>query len=345
MQVPAVADRRIGFISAGVLSALVGSGYGAVKWFAGSDRRRTGVDRVRLDRAMEELAEPAGTKHHLFASHDGGQLHAVDYGRPDGRPLVLLHGVTLATSLFNHALEDLGDEFRVIALDWRGHGRSRPGREGYGLGLLGHDIATLLAFLDLRSAVVLGHSMGGMALGRFCIDHAAVRTERVAGLVFCDTAAFDVARSVPKLFRRLLTNFGGRNPELAGKIAQMPDGDVAYLAARTNFGEDPDPVAVEQTRLMFDAMSPSVITQSIVPLFSHDVRAGLPSVDTPALVMVGSKDPLTPPAQADDLVRLLPNARLYIFPGAGHLPMLECRADFARVLREFAREPNATKKR
>ncbi len=333
-----MAEHRIGLASAGILSALVGVGYGGVKWLAASDRRRTGVDRERLSRAMEFLAEPEGTKHHVFASHDGGQLHAVEFGPPDAPPIVLLHGVTLAAALYNHALVDLGDRFRVIAMDWRGHGRSRPGRDGYGLGLLGHDVATLLEHLALTNAVVLGHSMGGMGLGHFAVNHPVVRDSRVTGLVFCDTAAFDVGSGGSQILRRLLSSFGQRNPELTGKIAQAPGGDIAYLAARVNFGKNPDPVSVEQTRLMFDAMSPSAITNSILPLFAHDLRASLPSVATPSLVMVGGDDPLTPPRQADDLVRLLPNARLHTFPDVGHLPMLESRADFATVLAEFAVE-------
>ena len=338
-----MAEHKAGLVSAGVVSALVGVGYGAVKWFAASDRRRTGVDRERLSRAMEYLAEPEGTRHHVFASHDGGQLHAVEYGPTDAPPIVLLHGVTLATALYNHALVDLGDRFRVIALDWRGHGRSRPGRDGYGLGLLGHDLATLLTHFDLKNAVVLGHSMGGMGLGRFAVDHPVVRSERVSGLVFCETASFDVGSGGSQTLRRLLSTFGQRNPELTGKIAQAPSGDIAYLAARVNFGKNPDPVSVEQTRLMFDAMSPSAITNSILPLFTHDLRSTLPSVTTRSLVMVGGDDPLTPPSQASDLLALLPNGRLHTFADVGHLPMLECRAEFAGVLAAFAAEVQTTR--
>jgi pimeloyl-ACP methyl ester carboxylesterase len=333
-----MAEHKAGLISVGLLSALVGTGYGAAKWLAASDRRRTGVDRDRLSRAMEYLTEPEGTKHHRFASHDGGQLHAVEFGPTDAHPIVLLHGVTLAATLYNHALVDLGDRFRVIALDWRGHGRSRPGRDGYGLGPLGRDVATLLDHLDLTNAVVLGHSMGGMGLGHFAVNHPNICAARVSGLVFCDTAAFAVGVHGSRTLRRLLSTFGQRNPELAGKIAQAPSGDIAYLGARVNFGKNPDPVSVEQTRLMFDAMTPSAITNSILPLFAHDLRASLPSVTTPSLVMVGSDDPLTPPSQADDLVRLLPNSRLHTFPDVGHLPMLECRTDFAEVLAAFATE-------
>jgi pimeloyl-ACP methyl ester carboxylesterase len=332
-----VADRPTGLITAGLGSVLVGGGYAALKWFAGSDRRRTGVDRDRLANAMDELAEPLGTRHHMIAAHDNGQLHAVEFGPSDAPTLVLLHGVTISAALYNHALVDLGNEFRVIAMDWRGHGRSRPGRDGYGLNVLAKDLVTLLEHLDLANAVVLGHSMGGMALGRFAVDHTDVREKRVSGLVFCDTAAFDVGRGGPTFGREFLRRFASDRPSLVGRLAQAPSGDLAYLFARNAFGDDPDPVAVEQMRFLFDAMSPSAITGSILPLFDHDVRAGLPSVTTRSLVMVGSKDPLTPPSQANDLVALLPNAALHTFEGAGHLPMLERRADFAKVLATFAK--------
>jgi pimeloyl-ACP methyl ester carboxylesterase len=333
-----VADRHPGLITAGVGSALIGGGYAALKWFAGSDRRRTGVDRERLANAMDELAEPVGARHHVFAAHDGGQLHAVEFGPTDGIPLVLLHGVTISAALYNHALVDLGGEFRVIAMDWRGHGRSRPGRDGYGLGVLARDVVTLLTQLKLGNAVVHGHSMGGMALGRFAVDHREVVAERVRGLVFCDTAAFDVGRGGPMFVRQFFRRFAADRPALTGKLAQIPSGDLAYVLARNAFGDNPDPVAVEQMRILYDAMSPAAITASVLPLFDHDVRAGLPSVTTRSLVMVGSKDPLTPPSQADDLVKLLPDAALHTFAGAGHLPMLERRAEWTEVLREFARD-------
>ncbi len=335
-----MAERRTGLITAGIVSVLFGAGYGATKWLAASDRRRTGVGRERMARAMEYLAEPVGTRHHLFASADGGQLHAVEHGRPDAKPIVLLHGVNLAAALFNHTLADLSDRFRVFALDWRGHGRSRPGRDGYGLGQLGDDVATLLEHFDLTDAVVLGHSMGGMGLGRFAVDHPDVRSSRVSGLVFCDTAAFDVGH-LPRLLRSvqpMLASLGARRPELIGKIQQAPRGDLAYVANRFVFGKNPDPIAVEQHRLLLDAMSPVAMSYSLVPLLSHDLRSSLPSVTTSSLVMVGSDDPLTPPSQAEDLLRLLPNGRLHTFPDVGHVPMLECREEFAQVLAAFADE-------
>jgi pimeloyl-ACP methyl ester carboxylesterase len=335
-----MAERRRGLIPAGILGALVGAGYGATKLLAASDRRRAGVDREQVARAMEYLAEPVGSRHHLFDSADGGQLHAVEHGPGDATPIVLLHGVNLSSALYHHALADLGDRFRVIALDWRGHGRSRAGRDGYGPGQLGTDVATLLEHLDLTDAVVLGHSMGGMGLGRFAVDHPDVRSSRVSGLVFCDTAAFDVGH-LPRILRSLqprLVSLSARRPELIGKIEQAPRGDLAYAANRFVFGKNPDPIAVEQHRLMLDAMSPTAMTNSLLPLLSHDLRSSLPSVTTPSLVMVGADDRLTPPIQAEGLLRLLSNGRLHTFPDVGHVPMLECREEFARVLAAFVDE-------
>ena len=296
-----MAERRTATISAGIVSVLLGAGYGATKWLAASDRRRTGVDRQRLARAMDYLAEPVGAKHHVFASADGGQLHVVEHGKADSKPIVLLHGVNLAAALYNHTLVDLGHRFRVFALDWRGHGRSRPGRDGYGLAQLGNDVATLLEHFDLRDVVVLGHSMGGMGLGRFAVDHLEVSSSRVSGLVFCDTAAFDVGR-LPHFLRALqpaLASLNARRPELVGKIAQAPRGDLGYAVTRLVFGKNPDPMAVEQHRLMYDAMSPAAMSNSMLPLVSHDLRLSLPSVTTPSLVMVGADDRLTPPSQAE----------------------------------------------
>ncbi len=75
----------------------------------------------------------------------------------------------------------------------RGHGLSNPGTEGIGRLRAADDLATLLEQLDLRDAIVMGHSMGGMILGEFCRHHHDVLDERVAGLVFMSTAVSELA--------------------------------------------------------------------------------------------------------------------------------------------------------
>ncbi len=133
---------------------------------------------------------PEDVEHRDVPTHDGGSVHVVEHG--SGRPLVLLHGVTLAAEVWAPIMHLVGDRFRVIALDVRGHGRSVVGDDGIGRVPAAHDLATVLDALDVRDAVVMGHSMGGMILGRFCGDFPEVLRHRVAGLVFMDTVVSHV---------------------------------------------------------------------------------------------------------------------------------------------------------
>jgi pimeloyl-ACP methyl ester carboxylesterase len=119
---------------------------------------------------------PAGVIEHEIPTPDGGTVHAVEKG--EGRPLVLLHGITLRADVWAPQFHQLADHHRVIAVDLRGHGTSRAGEAGYGIGRLGDDLATLLTALDLHHAVLVGHSMGGMTVMQFCGDHPDVLAER-----------------------------------------------------------------------------------------------------------------------------------------------------------------------
>lgn len=109
--------------------------------------------------------------------------------RGTGRPLVLLHGITLRADVWAPQFHQLADRYRVIAVDLRGHGTSKAGTAGYGIGRLADDLAALLIGLDLHHAVVVGRSMGGMTVMQFCGAHPDVLAERVDGLVFVATRA------------------------------------------------------------------------------------------------------------------------------------------------------------
>ena len=78
-----------------------------------------------------ELTLPDDVAHHNVDTDDGGKIHLVEKG--NGRPLVLLHGVTLSAEIWALQLRELSRDFRVIALDQRGHGLSVPGRDGFGM--------------------------------------------------------------------------------------------------------------------------------------------------------------------------------------------------------------------
>ena len=167
----------------------------------GGGRRKARRDR---DPPADELFDmPSDVTHRSVPTPDGGSLHVMERG--DGRPLMLLHGITLSAEVWAPQLNQLADRYRVIAVDLRGHGQSTAGRDGYGIPRLATDVATVLEALDLDDAVLVGHSMGGMTVMQFCDDHADVLSRRVAGVVFVATRAHAV---VPPLLAGMARQLG-----------------------------------------------------------------------------------------------------------------------------------------
>ena len=119
-------------------------------------------------------------------SHDGGTIHVVIAG--SGPPIVLSHGVTLSVRTWVRQLETLPAQgFRVVAFDHRGHGHSQVGESGFSVDNLGDDVRSVVERLDLRDAVLVGHSMGGIAVQSFLLRHPEVAAERIKGVVLLST--------------------------------------------------------------------------------------------------------------------------------------------------------------
>lgn len=283
----------------------------------------------RRPRLPDELfAVPDDVVHHTLTAADGGTIHAIERGA--GRPLVLLHGVTLRSDVWAPQLHQLADRYRVIAVDLRGHGASTAGSAGYGIGRLADDLATLLVELDLRHAVVVGHSMGGMTLMHFCGAHPDVLAERVDGLIFLATRAHRVVHPMVERGARTVLGYGQAAVE-AGQ-ALPPGSTVGFRAARLAFGERPSPTAVAIVAEMGGSMDPAAMVPSLAGLMDHDAREALRATHTPAVVAVGTRDVLTPVPAGRHLAHLLPDAELVVLPRAGHQLMQERPDEVATLI-------------
>ncbi len=299
---------------------------------------RSAAGRIRNshDDDLDPLYElPDGVVVHDIPSHDGGTIHALEVG--SGRPLVLVHGVTLAAEVWAPLLHLLADRFRVIAVDVRGHGASSVGDDGVGRVAAAHDLVTLIEQLDLHGVILGGHSMGGMIIGELCSLYPEVVAERVDGLVLMNTAASHVVppAAVPmvrSLRRRAdsRVSSGGRMPRLVGA------NDRSLVATRIAFGVDPPGAAVEQVRRMGEEVDLRYYVPLWMDLLDYDGEAGLESFDVPAVVLVGSRDLLTPPAVARRVVEHLRDAELHVIPGAGHQLMQERPREVAAYITDLA---------
>ncbi len=329
-------------IAGAALAAVTTLGLAAAKGVAVRDRRRTGTSK-KAAKVAASLTDPSDATHHHLVLRDGAKVHVVERGSATNGTVVLLHGITLSTRLWHHALDELGDSFRTIAVDWRGHGRSLAGELGYGLDVLSDDLAEVLELLDVRDAVVVGHSMGGMALMHFCGDHRSVLKERVRGLMFLSTASADVATAtLPAALQGVVQRVLALNP-IARRASWTLPGDLGYTMVRLTFGIKPEATWVEHVRNIVTEMDEDATSASFIPLLSHDATAAIATIDLPTMVVVGSADRLTPPAQARKTARLIVGAELIELDGPGHLIMLERQDRFHELVRTLVEQSRSVR--
>jgi pimeloyl-ACP methyl ester carboxylesterase len=259
-----------------------------------------------------------------FMASDGAAVAYEDEGR--GRPLVLLHGL-MAHSGFFMRQRELADEFRLIAIDLRGHGQSRSDGP-VTVEQLAHDVAALADDLDLEDAIGLGWSLGATVLWHVLASEAG---RRFSGSVIVDMT--------PRVLNQEDWELG-LAPELCQARTDSIRGDFASFALGAGQAIFTQPVQDEalagwageefarNDRQSMDALWASLVEQDVRPL--------LGSIAQPTLVIHGAHSQLYGSGTADFLVRALPNARAVQFDRSGHAPQLEQPELFNRTIREFA---------
>jgi len=323
------ARTRVGLVAAA--AAGIGAlSYAGERLAAARIRRRPDEDASRV------LDSPMYVSHTL-PSHDGGTIRVVEAG--EGPPIVLSHGVTLSVRTWFHQLEQLpAAGFRVLAFDHRGHGESVCGDSGHSLENLGEDLRSVLLGLDLRDAVLVGHSMGGVAVQQFVTSFPDIARERVRGIVLLSTLARAPFAKHKSRYERPVASIVQHLPD---STALWNTRNLGLVLARVGFGKDPQPSHVELVRRMMLECSDE--TRRLAPhtLVGLDLTRAIARIDIPTLVIGGTADVLTPPSDARRLARRIPGARLELLPDGGHMLMLERTEEINRLIADFAHQVGA----
>jgi pimeloyl-ACP methyl ester carboxylesterase len=317
--------KRTGLV-AGVTAGVVGAVYAGERAVVARIRHRDDPD------AGLPLVPRFDTSR-VLDSYDGGTIYTISRG--EGPPVVFCHGVTLSSRVWAKQFESFpAAGFRAVAFDSRGHGESRLGESGHSIDNLADDLQTVLEELDLHDAILVGHSMGGMAVQAFAIRHPDVARARVRGLVLQSTSSHNLISDARRV-RNTIERLAGYGPDFGALMRQR---NLGFLIARIGFGNDPHASHVEATRQMLGATSRDTIRDAGTALLHLDLTAGLPHVRLPTLVLVGTADALTPPRDSQRIAELVPGARLVEYPGAGHMLMYERTDAVDALIMEFAWE-------
>jgi non-heme chloroperoxidase len=256
---------------------------------------------------------------------EGVVLHVEDEG--SGPPVVLLHGVMMSGRFFERQLDGGLGGHRVIAPDFRGHGRSSKVLSGHTVANYAQDVGRLLDALGVERPVLVGWSMGAMVVYEYL---KAFGSSAVSGVAVVDQPPSDFAWEGYA--------FGLLTPQALAEMIeglQLDQRAVAAEFADLMQHEPRDDVTawmIEEILRVPAAVASTILADQTL----QDYRPFLPTIGCPALVMFGRDPKLTAPEVGEWIAGQIPGARLEIFESSSHCPFYEEAERFNAILGAWA---------
>lgn len=251
------------------------------------------------------------------------ELATVDVGT--GPVILFVHGFPLDHTMWQHQIDDLASDFRVVAPDLPGFGLSQPISEPVSLSDYADSLALLLDQLEIDQPVVFcGLSMGGYIGWQFLRRYR----EKVAALVASDTrSAADDEKTARG--RRVMAS----QVRTAGSASIAAD-MVKKLCSDHTAAESPQ--TIEQLiEVISQTDSDSIAAAQLAMAERPDATPWLSEIDIPTLFVVGEDDVITPPAEMQKMADVVANSQIVQLEHAGHMAPLESPAAFNTALRNF----------
>lgn len=263
---------------------------------------------------------------------NGLSFHCVEWGDPQARPIVLLHGVTGHARTWDRLAPDLTPAYRVIALDQRGHGDSQAAPDGdYATEIMAQDLGAVADALGMRAFTLLGLSMGG----RVAMAFAGTHPGRVERLVIVDIGP-DIHLPGLQRVRGMMAGASERIESVEQAMEYIrranPRYDAAELRHRVEHGLKRLPdgaLAWKYDRALREMMRSGGRREEI------DLWGPLARIACPTLVIRGAESDILSPEIAEKMIQALPAGTLVEIAEAGHTVPGDQPAAFARAVRAF----------
>lgn len=260
------------------------------------------------------LQSPSGTAYEL-------------YGDRQKPAIALIHGLGLTCHTWDDYIQDLADDYFIIAYDLLGHGQSALPKTETNLSLLAVQLYELLTYLEIERAHLLGFSLGGMINRRFAMDYP----DKVASLI-------------------ILNSPHERGTALQQKVeaqakASADQGVEGVLEAALERWftpsfrlQEPDKVNWVRQTLLNNHQGNYAAHRYVLAAGVTELIHPEPAITNPCLIITCENDSGSTPAMSKAIHKEITESQLYIIPGLQHLGLLEIPEAFLTLIKPFLKE-------
>jgi pimeloyl-ACP methyl ester carboxylesterase len=254
-----------------------------------------------------------------------GGLRIAFERKGQGPPLVLLHGALSDSRMWRRQLDELSDEFTVVAWDAPGCGRSSDPPETFRLPDFAGCLAAFIEEIGLLRPHVLGLSFGaGLALELYRSYPAIPRTLILAS-AYAGWAGSLPPDAVEERLKQGLQQ------------SELPPEQVVEAWIPTLFTKSASATLIDETAKIMSEFHPAGMRAMLLAFAKADLRDMLPTIDVPTLLLYGEADLRSPLNVAEDMHAKIPTSRLVTISDAGHEISLETPESFNAEVRSFLR--------
>lgn len=253
---------------------------------------------------------------------NGTALFVSTHGRVGAPWVVLLNSMAADTSMWAPQVAALAPHYRVMCMDWRGHGRSRDEPAPYTLNMLSTDVVSVMDALGVERPHLVGASLGGM-IGMIV---AIERQAPIASLTVCST--------LPHIAPAMAQGWSDIAAQVRREGVSRAVDDTISRWFTPAYAEA-NPAVVERTRRMIASTTTDAYTGCIAAFRDLDLFEGLSRITVPALFMVGENDPASTPEIMRGMHERVHGSQFHVVRNAAHLPSLEQPDAVNRALLDF----------
>ena len=287
------------------------------------------------------------SKREFVKRTDGTLINIEHYGKQDGQPIILVHGLNANSKNWFYQLKHFEKNYRIITMDLAGLGKStRPSNKDFSLTKMAYDLNSVIQHTGVKNPILWGHSMGGMTILTLVAKHKQVLPTKVSGVILQHTTYTNPVKTI--MLRRLMTAI--QKPVLIPlcwiliflspvvwiiRWMSYINGNSHIVSRWLTFTGTQSSKQLDFTTLLSTLAPPAVTGRACLGMFQYDVTQQLCNIDIPALVIAASKDRLTRPDASEYMSKEIPNAQLVMLSPANHQGLIERNQEVNKAAEKF----------